>query len=68
MKDLLSDSQLDKLSDILIAVGQVFFASIVVPFLFKFDMIESDVLLSGVALTVGSWVASLLVVKGRKKQ
>ena len=67
MEHLLNDSQLDKLSDILIVIGQVFFASIVVPFFFGLDRVESDVIRSGIALMLGSWIVSVLIVKRMRK-
>lgn len=63
----LSDAQLDKFADILITIGQVLFASIVVPSLFGLDKIEPDVIPSGSVLMFGSWIFGLLVVKGAKK-
>ncbi|MBM4402451.1 MAG: hypothetical protein FJ044_04365 [Candidatus Cloacimonetes bacterium] len=67
MKQLLDETQLDKLADILIAAGQVFLASVVVPFFFGLDKISYDMLISGATLMLGSWTLSILIVKGGEK-
>jgi len=67
MERKLTDSQLDKLSDLLISIGQVLLASVVIPFFFGIDRIESTVIPSGVVLMLGSWVLSLLVIRKVKK-
>lgn len=64
MKGKLTNSQLDKFSDILIAIGQVVFASIILPSFFGLDTVKSEVLPSGLVLMFGSWIFGLLVVRG----
>lgn len=68
MEQFFSDSQLDKLSDILIAIGQILFASIIVPSLFGLDKIEPGVIPSGLALMLGSWIFSLWVIREVEKK
>lgn len=68
MRELLTDSQLDKLADIMIAAGQVFFASIVVPFFFGLDNINPDLIPSGVALTLSAWLLSIFIIKRVSKK
>ncbi len=67
MNGAFSASQLDKLADILIGIGQVLFASIIVPFLFNLDTVESGVIPSGLVLMFGSWIFSLVLIKKVKK-
>lgn len=62
-----TNEQLRALSGIMADAGQVFFASSVVPFLIAVDKVQIGVLLSGLALTVASWIASIILVKGVKK-
>jgi hypothetical protein len=67
MKQFLTEPQLDKLSDIFIAAGQVFLASIVIPFFYGLDKIAPDIVPSGLTLMFASWISSMLVVKGVKR-
>jgi hypothetical protein len=67
MQLLFTDSQLDKLSDILIVIGEVLFASVVVPFFLGIDKVELPVIISALWLMTVSWVGSLLIVKGGKQ-
>lgn len=58
---MLSNSQLKIAGDILVATGQVFLASLVIPFFITgFDFI---LFLEGVTFTAGSWSIALLVAK-----
>jgi len=67
MQLLFTDSQLGKLSDILIVIGEVLFASVVVPFFLGIDKVELPVIISALWLMIVSWVGSLLIVKGGKQ-
>lgn len=66
MKARLSSLQLQKLSDILVVVGEVLFATVVVPFFLKVDGIDINVVYSGWILTVVSWFTAIMIV-GRIK-
>jgi len=61
-----TDSQLDKLADILILAGQVLFASLVVPF-FSGGNVNPNALVSGGILTSTCWLLSLFLIKGVEK-
>ena len=63
----LDRNQLGALSEIVADAGQVFFAATVVPFLFGIDKINISMLLSGLALTVACWIASVVIAKGGRK-
>ena len=67
MKTLLSNSQLDKLADVLINMGTVIFAVAVVPFFLKTEKIEPRVLFAGLALTFLCWSASIVLVRSKKR-
>ena len=58
--------ELKVLSEIAISIGQVFFASTVVPFVFSIDKMRPTVLLSGIVLSCGSWILSFLLIRRRK--
>lgn len=62
-----TDSQLYQLSNILVVVGEVLFASVVIPFFFGVDKLELNKVLSGVILTYLSWVFSLYFVRNVKR-
>lgn len=59
----LNDTQLDRLSEILANIGLVFFASLVVP-VFGQD-VNTIFMWVGLALSFGSWLVSLFVIRGR---
>lgn len=63
---MLNDPQIKKLSDIFVIVGEVLFASIVIPFFLKVDGIDKNVLYSGWILTVVFWFTAIMIV-GRIK-
>ncbi len=67
MKGLFTKTQLDKLSDILINIGTVIFASSVVPPVLRIAKIENAVFIAGLILTFISWSFSIIVVKGAKR-
>lgn len=67
MKGLFTKTQLDKLSDILINIGTVLFASSVAPPLLRIAKIESFVFIAGLVLTFVCWLFSIIVVKGVKR-
>jgi len=67
MIETLTYAQLDKFADILIAIGQVFFASIVVPFFFGLEKVDLALIPSGISLSLGSWILSVLLVREVKK-
>ncbi len=67
MKVKFTDSQLKQLSNIFIVVGEVLFATVVIPFFFGVDKPQLDKVLSGVILTYISWVLSLYVVRKTKR-
>lgn len=57
--------QLKMLASIVADAGQVFLASIVVPFFVNVDRISFYVLLSGLALTITCWIMSVRIAKGK---
>ena len=63
----LDKDQLKAISGIIADAGQVFFASIVIPFFTGIDKVGFPVLLSGLTLTFGCWVLSVAIV-GRKRK
>ena len=61
---LLTDAQLNRLSEICIVIGEVFFASAVItPLVAGIDDSKFPVVLSGVVLSVFSWIVSILLVR-----
>lgn len=62
----LDKDQFKVLSSIMADIGQVTLASSVVPFVFGFDKIPPTVLLSGLIITLGCWVMSIIFAKRRK--
>jgi len=58
---MLSNSQLKLLADILVALGQIFFASLVLPYFIT--GLGVLFLLSGILLTFGSWILCLIIIK-----
>ena len=66
MRAYLTKSQLDKLSDILINMGTVLFASVVVSFLLRIGVVEAGVFFAGLLLTFLCWSASILVVRRKR--
>ena len=62
----LDDDQLKALSQLTADAGQVFLALTVVPFVFGIDKKHPSVLLSGIVLTFGCWIFSLLLVRRKK--
>lgn len=63
----LTNLQLEKFADIIIIVGQVIFASTVIPFFVGVDKPDSSMLLSGWTITIACWVVSLIMVGRIKK-
>lgn len=62
----LDSNQFKALSNIMADIGQVSLGSSVVPFLFGFDKTEPTVLLSGLVITFGFWILSIIFAKRRK--
>jgi len=64
---ILSDFQLDKLADVFVNVGTLFFGSGVVPYLIPtIDKPPATVFIFGLTSSLISWGFALLSVKGRK--
>ena len=64
MKIHLSKTQFDKLSDISIGLGQLFFGSLVVPYVIpSLDKPPIFVLILGLLLTISLWVFAIHIVK-----
>lgn len=62
----LDNDQFKALSNIIADIGQVSLGSSVAPFLFRFDKVEATVLLSGLVITFGFWILSIIFAKRRK--
>lgn len=62
----LSEDRLRIVSVIVADAGQVFLASIVIPFFTGIDKVGFPVLLSGLILTFGCWMLSIAIGGGRK--
>lgn len=62
----LDNDQFKALSNIMADIGQVALGSSVVPFIFGFDKTEPTVLLSGLVITFGFWILSIIFAKRRK--
>ncbi len=61
----LAKPQLDKLSDLSVGLGQLFFGSTVVPYLVPtFDKPSAAVLLFGLIGAIGFWIFAIWIVKG----
>lgn len=57
-------SQLDKLSDVFITAGQLFAASMILPFVIpELDKAKLSVIVLGLALTLISWTLSVLIIR-----
>jgi len=67
MTETFTHAQLDKFADVLITIGQVFFASIVVPFFFSLERVDLALVPSGISLSLGSWILSVLLVREVKE-
>lgn len=63
-----TSEQLKALAGIAADAGQVFLATAVVPFIFGVDRIPSVVLVSGLALTLACWAASIILAKGKTRR
>ncbi|MEK7500714.1 MAG: hypothetical protein AAB642_01145 [Patescibacteria group bacterium] len=58
---MFSDAQLKFITDILAGLGQVFFASLVVPYVVS--DVSGEFLSSGIILSFGSWVSGLIITQ-----
>lgn len=68
MRIKFSNHQLDKLADLSLGLGQLFFGSTVVPFLVPIiDRPPFSVLILGLGFAVGFWIFAIWVVKGGRK-
>lgn len=66
MVPILTDAQLDRLSEICADIGQVFFASMVVtPLLTKVDKLNPTVVIFGLPLSIVSWLLSVTLARER---
>lgn len=66
MKLSLVDSQLSKISDILVVIGEVLFASIIVRFFVGVDKPNLLMLSLGTIITITCWTSSVFIVRGVK--
>lgn len=57
---ILTDLQLQFITGILSDIGQIFFASLVIPF---FVSLKSEFVLSGLTLAIGFWLLGLIISK-----
>lgn len=63
---ILTKPQFDKLSDLSLGLGQIFFGSTVVPYVVPtIDKPPIIVLLFGVGFAVSFWIFAIWVVKGK---
>lgn len=63
----ISQSQLDKLADLSLGLGQLFFGSIVVPYVVpNLEKPPLIVLLFGIITAVGLWIFAIWIVKGKR--
>lgn len=67
MMILLSDSQLDRLSEFVANLGLVFFASAITPLFTGIDKTNFSIILLGLAMTVSCLIISLFLLKGVEK-
>lgn len=68
MKIILSQTQLDKLSDLSLGLGQLLFGSTVLPYLFpNLDKPKLSILLYGIGFAITLWIFAIWIVKGGKK-
>lgn len=63
MKLSLTDSQLNKISDILVVIGEVLFASVVVRFFVGIDRPNILMLSLGTIITITCWTSSVFIVR-----
>ncbi|MBI4066774.1 hypothetical protein HY407_00165 [Candidatus Gottesmanbacteria bacterium] len=64
MRITFSKSQLDKLSDLSLGLGQLFFGSLVVPYIIpSLDKPPLIVLLFGLVLTIVLWILAIWMVR-----
>ncbi len=59
----LTDLQLQKISDILVIVGEVIFALIVIPYFLDISKKDTKVLFLGLLLTLINWLLSVIMIK-----
>lgn len=64
---MLNDSQLERISDILGNLGLLFFASTVIPYLLREAGFGTLLMALGLSLSFGSWLISLMLLKGIKR-
>jgi len=70
MKRVLTNTQLDKLSDLSLGLGQLFFASTVIPYVIPISTIDrpsAAVLVFGIVLSLILWIFGVWIVRGVKK-
>lgn len=67
LKFNLTNSQLNKLSEVLVAMGEVLFASLVVPFFIGIDNIHFIVVILGIISTSSCWITSIVIVRRIRK-
>lgn len=62
---ILTSTQLDKLADIFIALGQLSFGSMILPFILPgLDQSKLPVVLFGIVTLITSWSASIIIARG----
>ena len=59
---MVSDSQLKFIADILITIGEVCFASLIIPYL-TMSGLNPNQFIGGLIATFGSWIIGLVVIK-----
>ena len=65
-KPLLDETQLDKISDLCLGLGQIIFASMVLPFAVQsVDKPTFEVLLFGLGFAIAFWIFAVWIVKKR---
>lgn len=63
---LLTGSQLDKLSDLSLGLGQILFGSTVIPYIVPtIDKPTIAVLVFGVGFAIAFWIFAIWIVKGK---
>lgn len=62
---MISDSQLKFIADVMITIGEVCFASLVIPY-FTVSGLNQNQFIGGLLATLGSWIIGSVVIKNIK--
>lgn len=64
MYKFLNIKQVEKISDVLLVMGEIIFASAVIPGILGISNLESSVVPSGIMITPACWFNSVIILKG----